>query len=114
MASYSKVKKSTGANGRMTKVVQTATPGTLVHTMSASLGELWLYAVNTDTVAREITVELGGVTAPDDLIPVTISPRSGLFLVVPGTLLDGSVEVRVFAAAANVVNILCWENRITP
>ena len=113
MASYSKVKKSTGANGRMTKVVAVATPGTLVHTMSASLGEFYLYAVNTDTVAREITVELGGVTAPDDLIPVTISPRSGLFLVVPGTPLDGSVEVRVFAALTNVINILCWENRIS-
>jgi len=113
MASYSKVKKSTGANGRQTKVVAVATPGTLVHTMSASLGEFYLYAVNTDTVAREITVELGGTTAPDDLIPVTVPPRAGLFLVVPGTPLDGSVEVRVFAAAANVVNILCWENRIS-
>ena len=114
MATYSKVKLSGSTDGRSIKVVQTATAGTLIHTAHATaLDEIWLYAMNTDTVDRKLTIEFGGVTSPDDLLEMTISAEGGLILIIPGMLLTNSVVVRAFAATANVVTINGYVNRIT-
>jgi hypothetical protein len=51
--------------GRMIKVAQTATAGTTIHTGSATattFDEVWLYAVNSDTTNRKLTIEWGGVS----------------------------------------------------
>jgi len=115
MATYSKQKLSGGTDGRNIKVAATASAGTTIHTAHATaLDEIWLWAVNTDTVDRKLTLEFGGTTSPDDLIEVTIPFESGLVLVIPGLLLSNSVVLRAFAAAANVVNINGYVNRITP
>jgi hypothetical protein len=96
------------------KVAATATAGTTIHTAHATnLDEVWLWAVNSDTTARKLTIELGGTTSPDDLIEVTIFGESGLALVVPGLPLTGSVVVRAFAATANVISIAGYVNRIS-
>ena len=114
MAAYSKVRLSGGTNGRNIKVVETASPGTLIHTAHATaLDELWLWAVNSDSSDRKLTIELGGTTSPDDLIELTIGAEQGLFVVIPGLLLTGSVVVRAFAAAANVVLVNGFVNRVT-
>jgi len=58
MATYTKVKLSESTTGRMIKVAQTATAGTLIHatgTSSTIIDEVWLYAVNSDTTARKLT-----------------------------------------------------------
>ena len=120
---FSKVVLSGSTNGRQVKVVATATPGTLVHTASATaLDEVWLWAVNSDTTAwasnvtgtpRLLTIEWGGVTVPDDLIEVTIPAESGYLLVIPGTSLTNSLVVRAFAATASVVLVNGYVNRIT-
>ncbi len=117
MATYSKVKLSgTPADGRNVKVAATATAGTLIHTAVAGtsdLDEIWLYACNTDSTDRKLTIEYGGVAAPDDLTEITITAEAGWVLVCPGTLLQNGLIVRAFAAAANVVNINGFVNRIT-
>lgn len=104
-------------NGRQIKITATATPGTTLHTATSTAGELdevWLWAVNSDTVSRKLTIEWGGTTSPDDTKEITIPAESGDFLVIPGLPVTGSVVVRAFAAAANVVLCSGYVNRYTP
>ena len=117
MATYTKVKLSARTNGRGVLVAATATAGTSIHvTGTANIDEVWLYAYNSDTVARLLTIEWGGVTAPNDNQKITIPPQSGLTLVVPGlTLLPSgsTLTVAAFAATANVIVITGFVNRIS-
>ncbi len=109
----SKLKLSGSTDGRPIKVAATATAGTTIHTAHATnLDEIWLWASNTDTTARKLTIELGGTTSPDDLIELTVYPETGLVLVIPGLVLTNSVVVRAYCATANVVNIVGFVNRI--
>ena len=116
---FNKTDLSGSTDGRGVKVAATATAGTLIHTAVAgttanTFDEIWLWAVNSDTTARKLTIEFGGTTAPDDLIEVTIPPESGLFQVVPGLALQNGAVVRAFAATANVVMIHGFVNEIRP
>lgn len=112
--SFTKVKLSGSTDGKMIKVVATATLGTTIHTAHATaLDEVWLYAVNSDTANRKLTIEFGGATSPDCLIEITIPAESGLVCVVPGLLLTNSLVVTAFCATANVVMIGGFVNRIT-
>ena len=119
MATFSKQILSGSTDGRAIKVAATATTGTLIHTGSTTattLDEIWLYAQNTDTTARKLTIEWGGTTSPDDLIELTVGAETGLVLVVPGLIIKGNATplvVRAFAATANVVTISGYVNRIT-
>lgn len=119
MATFSKIALSGSTNGRLIKVAATATAGTTIHTGSSStsvIDEIWLYAVNSDTTDRKLTIEFGGTSAPDDLIEQTITAESGLLLVVAGLVIVGNATplvVRAFAATANVVMIGGYVNRIT-
>jgi len=119
MATYSKIALSGSTDGKLIKVAATATAGTTIHTGSSTattFDEVWLYAVNSDTTDRKLTIEFGGVSAPDDLIEQTITAESGLLLVVPGLVIKGNATalvVRAFAASANVVMIGGYVNRIT-
>lgn len=119
MATYSKLQLSGSTNGRLIKVAQTATAGTTIHTGSSTattIDEVWLYAVNSDTTDRKLTIEWGGTSSPDDLIEQTITAESGLLLVVAGLVIVGNATplvVRAFAATANVVMIGGYVNRIT-
>lgn len=104
----------TPANGRGIKVVRTATAGTLIHTAivgTTDIDIIFLYAVNSDTADRKLTLEWGGVTVPDDLIEVTIEAESGLKLIAPGIPLQNELVVRAFAAAANVITIHGYVHR---
>lgn len=118
MATFSKLVLSGSTDGRAIKVAATGTPGTTIHTGSATaatIDEIWLYATNTDTTARKLTIEWGGVSSPDDLIELTIPAESGLTLVAPGLLIKGNATplvVRAFCASANVVTIHGYVNRI--
>ena len=119
MATFSKIHLSGSTDGRLIKVVATATAGTTIHTGSSTAttyDELWLYAVNSDTTDRKLTIEFGNTSSPDDLIEQTITAESGLILVVPGLVIKGNATplvVRAFAATANVVMIGGYVNRIT-
>ena len=118
MATARKRKLSGSTDGRMIKVVQTATPGDTIHTAVAgttagTFDEIWLWAVNSDTTARKLTIEYGGVASPDDLIELTIPPESGLVLILPGLILQNSLVVKAFCATANVVMVSGFVNTIT-
>lgn len=120
MATFTKVLLSGSTQGKPIKVAATATTGTTIHatgTSSSIIDEVWLYAFNSDTSARKLTVEFGGTTAPDQNIEVTIPAESGLTLVVPGLILTGTGAaantITAFAATANVVTISGYVNRIS-
>jgi hypothetical protein len=119
MATFSKIALSGSTDGRLIKVAATATAGTTIHTGSATattFDEVWLYAVNSDTSDRKLTIEWGGVSSPDDLIEQTVTTESGLVLLVAGLVIKGNATplvVRAFCASANVVMIGGYVNRIT-
>lgn len=116
---YSKITLSGSTDGKAIKVAGTATPGTTIHTASTATttyDEVWLYAQNTDTTNRKLTLEWGGTASPDDLIELTVSAESGLVLVAPGLVLKGNATplvVRAFGATANVLTLFGYVNRIT-
>jgi len=116
MATYSKQLLSGGTNGKNIKVAATATAGTTIHTAvsgTSDMDEIWLYACNTDSTDRKLTIEYGGTTSSDDLTEITITAEAGWVLVCPGLLLQNGLIVKAFAATANVVNINGFVNRIT-
>lgn len=107
---------SGSTNGKLVKVAATATAGTLIHTAvsgTSSYDEVWLWAANNDTQARELTIEWGGTTSPDDLVKVSLPAKGGLVLVVPGVRIQNGLAIRAFASAANVVNVACNVNRVS-
>lgn len=120
MATFSKIILSSSTDGRGIKVAATGTPGTTIHTGSSTAttyDEVWLYAVNSDTTNRKLTIEWGGTSSPDDLIEQTIPAESGLVLIAPGLVIKGNASaalvVKAFCATTNVVMIHGWVNRIT-
>ena len=119
MATFTKNKLSGSTDGRAIKVAATATPGTTIHTGSATAttyDEVWLYGMNTSASAVKLTIEWGGTTSPDDLIEVTVLPEAGLVTIAPGLLIKGNATpliVRAFAATADVITIHGFVNQIT-
>ena len=118
MATAVKRKLSGSTDGKPIKVVETATPGTAIHTAVAgttagTFDEIWLYAYNSDASAVELTIEFGGATAPDQNIKVTLASKSGLQLIVPGLILQNAATVKAFASSANVITVSGFVNSIT-
>lgn len=120
MATYSKVVLSGSTQGKAIKVNTTSSATLTVHatgTSSSVIDEVWLYAYNSDTSARLLTIQFGGTTAVDNDIKVTIPPQSGLTLVAPGLILTGTGAaantVYAYAATANVITISGYVNRIS-
>ena len=115
MAEFNKEVLSGSTDGRPIPVVATATPGTSIHVAQASASledEIWIWAANTDTVARKITIEFGGVTA-GDLIEQVIPAEDGLFLVIPGLPLRNALVCAAFAETTNVINLMGYVNRLS-
>lgn len=118
MAQVAKRKLSGSTDGRGVKVAATATPGTLIHTAvtgttTGTFDEIWLYLYNSSTADVVCTVELGGVTAPDDNVVVTIPFKQGRFLVLDGAILQNGTVLRVFAGTTNVIIATGFVNAIT-
>lgn len=112
---------SASTQGKPIKLAATSTPGTAIHTTGISatnVDRIYLFAFNSDTVDRTLTVEFGGVTAPDQNIVVTIPFKVGLVLVIDGLPLLGNgsagLIVAAFASAANVVTVSGYVLRVTP
>jgi len=112
---------SGSTQGKAIKVAATATAGTLIHTTGTSatvIDRIYLFAFNSDTADRLLTVEFGGASAPDQNIVLNIPFKQGLVLVVDGLPLLGdgaaALTVKAFAATTNVVTISGYVLRITP
>jgi hypothetical protein len=104
---------SASTTGKQIKVVATASAGTTIHTADATAkDEIWLYAYNSDTVTRLLTIQWGGTTSPDDDLKVPIPSQSGDILVISGKILGNSLVVKAYAAAANVIMLSGFVNRI--
>ena len=101
------LKLSGSTDGKNVKIAATSTPGTLIHTAHANLlDRIFLWACNTDTADRKLTLEHGGTTSPDDLSEVAaLPPETGWILVCPGLILTNSLVLRGFCSVANVVNV---------
>jgi hypothetical protein len=117
---YKKRSLSGSSSGRGIPVVATASPGTLIHTATASRAanewdEVFIRAVNTSASAVKLTVEWGG-TAAGDQVEITIPPESGFVEVIPGHVLQNGVSVTAFAAVANAIVLHGFANRyeLTP
>ena len=96
------------------KVAATSTTGTAIHQAcsgTTDFDEVWLWACNTDSQARLLTIEFGGTTSPDDLIQVTVAANS-TELVVPGLIMQNGAAINAFAAAANVIIIHGYVNHL--
>jgi len=103
---------SGSVDGQPIKVSAVATAGTLIHTAGATgLDEITIYAVNTANSNRSLTIEFGGVAAPDDQIVVDVRRNAGALLVVPGVPLANGKVVRAFASVADDINIIGWVDR---
>ena len=116
MATYSKGILSGSTNGRGIKVAATAIgSGTTIHTAvsgTASIDNVTLYAVNSDTQSRKLTLGWGGTTDPDDLIEVTIPAESGLVPVALKLPLQNGLVVVAAAASANLIVIFGYVDKI--
>lgn len=119
MATYTKVLLSGSSQGQPILIAATSSPGTTIHstgTSSTIIDNVTLYAHNTDTTARKLTVELGG-TGTANTIEVTIPAEAGLMLVLPQLPLTGTgsaaKSVAAFCATTNVVAISGFVDRIS-
>ena len=102
-------------SGRGIKVVATATAGTAIDTAVAgatSFDRYFLWAVNSHSAAVDLTLEMGGVTDPDDLITYDAVPvEVGRVMVCDGFVLNGGLAVKAFASTANVIVISGYKLR---
>lgn len=111
---------SGSTNGRAIKVAATSIgSGTTIHTATSEstagkFDAIYLWATNTDTVSRTLTIGWGGTTDPDDLIlkTVTIPPLLGPRRVVMGLRLNNSLVVKAAASAADVILIEGYADRV--
>lgn len=110
----SRVLLSGSTNGRPIAIAATATPGTLLHTVSGDtdvLGAVTLWATNTTAAQVTLTLELGGTSASDN-ISLKIAANTTT-KVLDGATFDGAVVLRAFAGSTPAINIFGFENRLS-
>ena len=115
MPTYAKEFLSQSVSGRAIQIAATTTPGTLLHTTPAGTttrDEVWIYVMNNHTANVTITLEWGGTTIADRII-ATVPFVQGLFLLVPGEILNNGLAVSAFTTVTNVLSVSGFVNRIT-
>lgn len=127
MATFSKINLSPGGtegDGNPIAIAATSSTGTNIHDTGASASvkdEVWLWMTNIDTASIVVTLHFGyltsGAVADVEKVFMTIPPKSGTVLVIPGQPLrgNGSVGRRIAAIAGttNKINVMGFVNRIT-
>lgn len=112
---YTRQPLSGSTHGRGIKVTGTGTGSTVtVHTGQASttlVDVVTIYAMNSSTDSKLLTLEWGGTTDPDDHIDMVI-PSNGLGLVpvVIDLPIRNSLVVKAFAETANVIVLFGFVN----
>lgn len=118
MATVSRIPLSGSTHGRGIKVTGTSTGASVtVHTAAATttagLGdEIHVWAYNSDSQSRTLTIEFGGTSSPDDHIKIDVPPLAGTIYVVPGLHLRNSLVVKAFADTANVIVLYGYVNTV--
>ncbi len=106
---------SASAGGQNIKVAATTSPGTTIHTVPASVkDEVYLEAANNDTVDRDLIVQLGGTTSPDDQFTITLPAKVGMVPIVSGRVFAATKVIRAYCATTNVIVIGGQVIRSTP
>jgi len=116
MPSFIKKKFSESSDGKGILIGALATPGTLIHTAvggQSSFDEIWIWATNTSVSNVLLTIEWGEVTNPDGYIKFIVAAQDGLKMIIPGLILQNSLEVRAFAATINVLVVHGFVNLIS-
>ena len=116
----SKIKLSGSTDGKGIKVVHTSsgTADTIHQAQSGQVAgnfdEIWLYAINNDTVTRLLSLGFGGLNA-EDTLNVNVGPQGDVpICIVNGWPLQNALYVKAWcAAAANVITIFGFVNKIT-
>jgi hypothetical protein len=109
-----KRKLSGSTDGKMIKIMPSATPGTAIHTavagqVAGTFDEIWLWAYNNHSADVLLTIEFGSASTLDN-IKQTIPYQKGLFLVCPGLILQNGTTVAAFTAATPVISITGFVN----
>ena len=124
MATFTKYPLSpsfpTVGTGRAIKVVATAigSSPTTIHTgptSTSAIHECWIYAQNNHTSDVAVRIGFGAQTDPDDIIEYTVKTKGGLYLVVPGLLLQGAatpLTIKAAAGTTNVISLFGYVNQI--
>lgn len=107
MATCTKVKLSGSTDGKGILVTATAIgSGTTIHTADATaLDFITLYAVNTDTSSRKLTIGWGGTTDPDNVIEQYLPAEGGMVPIVIRVPLTNGLIVKAACSTASVVAI---------
>ncbi len=112
-----KRKLSGSTDGMGILVAATATPGTTIHTAvsgttAGTYDEIWLWAQNNHTADVVLTIEYGDATTSHN-IKSTIPYQKGLYIVLPGFILQNGMTVKAFAGTANVITIYGYVHSLT-
>lgn len=112
---YEKRQLSASTSGTPISITATATAGTTVHTSVAGFtaeDEIYLYATNSHSSAVLLTIEFSGAAVKNNII-FSVPADDGLYLMLPGLILNGAVVVKAFAATTAVINVSGYVHRIT-
>ena len=112
---YTKLQLSASTSGLPVVVAATATTGTTIHTSISGYAEedeIWIWAANIHTADVLLTIEFGDTAAKNNII-FTVPYDSGLFLVIPGLIMNGAKLITAFAATTNVIHLSGYVHRIT-
>lgn len=123
MAVYSKRLLSGCANGQPIIVtgVLPSTANTIhtavTDTAVGQVDEIYIYAYNTATADRELTLRWGATAtgSAQNLrhVKYTVPWQDGLHLIVPGLPMNDANTVKAFATIADQVGIVGYVNRVT-
>ena len=112
-----KRKLSGSTDGMGILVAATATAGTAIHTAVAgttagTYDEVWLWAQNNHTADVSLTIEYGDATTSHNII-MSIPFKNGLYIVLPGLLLQNGATIKAFAGTTNVITIYGYIHALT-
>lgn len=116
MPTYTKLAFSASTNGQPILVAATASSGTLIHTATSStttFDEIWIWAMNTSASALNLTLQWGGVASPLNDMKLSVPASSGLYLIVPGLVLNNTLAVRAYAGNGTSITLSGFVNRIS-
>ena len=117
MGTWSKVVLSGSTNGQGVAITGlTPSTGNLIHTPASGNGldEVIIYAYNSATTARELGIAIGPTTNVGSRFVHTLpaGDKAGLQPIVPGLTLNATTcTVRMYATAADIINVFGWVNR---
>jgi len=89
--------------------VHTTDPGT------TNWDDVWIWAANTDTVSRTISLYFGAHSSIGDQVvgSYDLPPGGAPVLICPGLFLQNSGVVEAYASIANKINLTGYVNRCT-